>query len=240
MSKTGIITNQYVQIDLTLAGIGERIFSRMLDYFIMFIYSLGIYYITATTDMSVSINFKLIFTVFFYLPIIFYSFLWEILNRGQSPGKMLFGMRVVMCDGTMPTIGTYLLRWMLLLVDVGFSWIGVAIILLNKNNQRIGDLAAGTIVIKERDYHRIQVSLDEFEHLSRDYVPVFSQAENLSLEQVNTINEALTRNDKSRSQCITNLSAKVKGFLKVSSTTDDETFLKTLTRDYQYYALEEI
>jgi Predicted membrane protein/domain len=240
MSKTGIITSQYVQIDQTPAGIGERIFSRTLDCIIMFIYSMGIFYISGFFSLFFSRNFSLVFTIILYLPIFFYSFLWETFNRGRSPGKMLFGMRVVMRDGTTPTIGAYFLRWMLLLVDFWMSYIGIVIILLNKNNQRIGDLAAGTFVIKERDYHRIQVSLDEFDHLSRGYIPVYPQAENLSLEQVNTINEALTRDDESRSRRITALSAKVKGFLKVSPAVDDETFLKTLTRDYQYYALEEI
>ena len=240
MSKTGIITSQYVQIDQTPAGVGERIFSRLLDYIIMFIFSMGIYYISDFFSIFFSRNFSLIFTIILYLPLVFYSFLWEIFNRGRSPGKMLFGMRVVMCDGTTPTIGAYFLRWMLLIVDFWMSYVGIVIILLNKNNQRTGDIAAGTFVIKERDYHRIQVSLDEFDHLSRGYIPVYPQAENLSLEQINTINEALTRNDENRLRRISALSAKVRDFLKISPSVDDETFLKTLTRDYQYYALEEI
>jgi len=240
MTKTGIITSQYVQIDQTPAGVGERIFARILDYIIMIIYSIGILYIIELdfyflrrTDFGALMIFLL------YIPVIFYSILWELLNRGRSPGKMAFGMRVVMRDGTTPTIGAYIMRWMLLIIDM-WTWVGVIIILLNKDNQRLGDLAAGTVVIKERDYHRIQVTLDEFNHISRNYKPFFPQAENLSLEQVNTINEALTRNDDKRSWRIAALSAKVKDFLKVSPVIDDETFLKTLTRDYQYYALEEV
>ena len=240
MSKTGIITSQYVRIDLIPAGVGERIFARLLDYFIMFIYNMGIYYTIDYYNISFNSQLSIVLIFIFSIPVFFYSFLWEILNQGRSPGKIVFGMRVIMRDGATPTIGAYFLRWMLLLVDVWFSWIGVVIILLNKDNQRIGDLAADTLVIKELDYHNIDVSLDEFGYLSRGYVPIYPQAENLSLEQVNTINEALTRNDKSRSQRITALSAKVRDFLKVSPVVDDETFLKTLTRDYQYYALEEV
>ena len=157
----------------------------------------------------------------------------------RSPGKMLFGMRVVMRDGTTPTLGTYFLRWLLLLMDT-WGWIGVIVILLNKNNQRLGDLAAGTIVIKEKNYHRIQVSLDEFNYLRHGYRPVFPQAENLSLEQVNTINETLLRLDVHRPQRIAMLSAKVKEFLRIYPEMNDEMFLHTLTRDYQYYAMEEI
>lgn len=239
--ETRIITSQYVQIDQTPAGVGERIFARMLDYLIMFLYSIGIFYVMDFYNLKFLFrdDYGMLWAFILCTPVIFYSFLWEIINRGRSPGKMAFGMRVVMRDGTTPTIGAYLMRWMLLLIDT-WAWIGIIVILLNKNNQRLGDLAAGTIVIKERDYHRIQISLDEFNYLSRGYKPVYPQAENLSLEQVNTINEALVRYDTHRSRRITTLSGRVKEFLKITPPVDDETFLRTLTRDYQYYALEEI
>ena len=59
--------------------------------------------------------------------------------------------------------------------------IGALVILLTKNSQRLGDLAAGTMVIRLNDYRKIQVSLDEFSYLDRHYKPVYPQAENLSL-----------------------------------------------------------
>ena len=241
MTKTGIITSQYVRIDHTPAGVGERIFSRFLDCMIMIVYLIGVTYVL---DSSIlygirGYDYGLLVIFILNMPVIFYSLLWEIFNRGRSPGKMIFGMRVVMQDGTVPTIGAYFLRWMLLLIDF-WTQLGLVIILLNKDNQRLGDLAAGTVVIKERDYHRINVTLDEFYYLSRNYRPIFPQAENLSLEQVNTINEALTRYDDKRLMRISALSAKVREFLKVMPRIDDETFLRTITRDYQYYALEEI
>ena len=242
--ETRIITSQYVQIDQTPAGVGERIFARLLDYLIMFVYTYGIAKIIDQPVIK-SITKGEYGALFFFIlaaPVIFYSLIWELMNRGRSPGKMAFGMRVVMRDGTTPALGAYLMRWILMLIDIWFSGIGIVAILINRNNQRFGDLAAGTMVIKERDYHRIQVSLDEFDYLSRGYKPVFPQAENLSLEQVNIINEALTRRDTNRSKRIVELSGKVKDFLKItpSVSVDDEMFLHTLTRDYQYYALESV
>ncbi|MDR1098096.1 MAG: RDD family protein [Tannerella sp.] len=241
MAEAQIITSQYVQIDQTPAGIGERIFARMLDYLIMFIYTVGMAYLIDSTSLYGLFRsaYGELWVLVLFFPVLFYSFLWEILNRGRSPGKMAFCMRVVMRDGTTPTIGAYFMRWMLLLMDT-WAWIGIIVILLNKNNQRLGDLAAGTVVIKEKDYHRIHVSLDEFNYLSRGYHPVFPQAENLSLEQVNTINETLARVDAHRPQRLAMLSVKVKDFLRITPALDDETFLRTLTRDYQYYAMEEI
>jgi uncharacterized RDD family membrane protein YckC len=47
-------------------------------------------------------------------------------------------MCVVMRDGTTPTLGVYFLRWLLLLMDT-WGWTGVVVILLNKNNRRLGD-----------------------------------------------------------------------------------------------------
>jgi len=237
---TRIITSQYVQIDQIPAGVGERIFARILDYLIMFLYVTGLFYCMDKIGIINNPEYRLVCILILVLPVLFYSLFWELLNRGRSPGKMTFGMRVVMRDGTTPDIGAYLMRWMLLLIDVWFSWIGIIFILLNRNNQRLGDIAAGTMVIKERDYHRIQVSLDEFDYLSRGYKPVFPQAENLSLEQVNIIHEALQRNDINRSRRIPELSMKVREFLKINPSMDDEMLLHTLTRDYQYYALEEV
>ena len=241
---TQIITSQYVQIDQTPAGVGERIFARIFDYMIMFIYVMGIMYIFNLSGIRYVIrgDAGALISLIMVVPVFFYSLIWELMNRGRSPGKMAFGTRVVMRDGTTPTLGAYFMRWMLLLIDVWCYGLGVIAVLLNKNNQRFGDLAAGTMVIKERDYHRIQVSLDEFNFLSRGYKPVFPQAENLSLEQVNIIHEALTRYDNNRLKRMADLSDKVRKFLNITPlvAVDDETFLNTLSRDYQYYALESI
>jgi len=241
MAESQIITSQYVLIDQTPAGVGERIFARLLDYLIMFLYCLGLYYVIDNSEISSIFRgrYGVVWFFAFFIPVVFYSFLWETFNQGRSPGKMAFGMRVVMRDGTTPTIGAYFMRWIILMVD-NMAWMGIVVMLISKNNQRFGDLAAGTIVIKERNYSHIHVSLDEFNYLRRNYRPVFLQAENLSLEQINTITETLMRMDANRLQRIVLLSSKVKEFLKIYPAMHDEHFLNTLIRDYQYFALEEI
>ena len=93
-------------------------------------------------------------------------------------------IRVVKLDGSTPSIGSYLLRWLLFIVDGPLtSGLGIFVILLTKNNQRLGDLAAGTMVIKEKNYRKIHVSLDEFDYLMKNYRPVYPQSADLSLEQ---------------------------------------------------------
>ncbi len=243
MADSTIITSQYVQIDQTPASIGDRVLARIIDMLII-----SIYYAAAFVVFGVYMNLigangegvTIIVSILLFIPALFYSLLWETFNQGQSIGKRILGIRVVMKDGSRPTFSAYLLRWLLLAVDFYISYIGLVCIALNKDNRRFGDLAAGTLVIKEKDYRRINVTLDEFKHLSYDYHPVFPQAENLSLEQANLIVETLSMTNSERPQRIHELAVQVRNFLHIQNAVPDEALLQTLTRDYQYYALEEI
>ena len=119
--------------------------------------------------------------------------------------------------------------------------LGVGVVLLNKNGQRLGDLAGGTMVIKENNYRKIQVSLDEFDYLTKGYRPRFPMVTDLSLEQINVIGKTLTSHHKDRANQIVQLASKVRQLLSIGKGDGtDEKFLQTIVRDYQYYALEEI
>ena len=118
------------------------------------------------------------------------------------------------------------------------AFMGVLVIILNRNNQRLGDMAAGTLVVKLRSYNKIQVSLDEYDYLTRDYRPTYPQAADLSLEQIDVIRRTL---DSDAPERIGQLSLKVQQLIGVTRRErDDEAFLRRIERDYQYYALEEI
>ena len=105
----------------------------------------------------------------------------------------------------------------------------------------MGDLAAGTMVIKEKNYRMIHVSLDEFDYLTKDYRPTYPQASDLSLEQINVITRTLQSGKKDRTRRIASLAKKVQELLSITPhDSNPENFLQTILRDYQYYALEEI
>ena len=185
MAESTIITGQFVRISQTPASIGERLMALIIDYFLIGLYILST--ITLLSKLSLPSGFSLFFFLcVVYLPILGYSFLCEMFNHGQSFGKKLINIRVVKVDGSTPSIGSYLLRWLLFPIDGPItSSLGLLVVLLNKNNQRLGDLAAGTMVIKEKNYRKIHVSLDEFDYLTQNYHPVYPQSADLSLEQVN-------------------------------------------------------
>ena len=224
MAESTIITGQFVRISQVPASLGERILARIIDYFLLFIYILATSYILGKLNIHAfsGSTFFLLF-LFIYLPVLCYSLLCEVFNQGQSAGKKLMNIRVVKADGTTPSLSAYLLRWLLYGIDVTITGgLGVLVILLTKNSQRLGDLAAGTMVIKE--YH-----------------PSFPSATDLSLEQINVISKALELHHKDRTRHIAQLAPKVRALLSVDQTNiNDEKFLQTVVRDYQYYALEEI
>ena len=87
--------------------------------------------------------------IFFFLVNWWYMVLFEVLNQGRSPGKQLLGLRVVHADGTPIGWGASLTRNLLRFVDmlpVAYS-VGLICCLSNKTFKRLGDLAAGTLVV---------------------------------------------------------------------------------------------
>lgn len=243
MAESTIITGQFVRIRQTPASIGERLVALCTDGFLVVSYLIGMSLLLSKLNMHAfsGVSFFFLFG-FVYLPALAYPLLCEVFNRGQSLGKLLLHLRVVKIDGSTPSLGAYLLRWLLFLVDVPLTGgLGLLVALLNKNGQRLGDLAAGTMVIKEKNYRKIQVSLDEFDYLAKGYHPIYPQAADLSLEQVNVITKTLASGQTEQGRRIGQLAEKVRALLAAGPTeVSDEKFLQTVLRDYQYYALEEI
>lgn len=68
------------------------------------------------------------------------------------------------------------------------------------------------MVIKEKNYRKIHVSLDEFDYLTQNYHPVYPQSADLSLEQVNVITRTLESSEKDRARRITALAKKYRNY----------------------------
>ena len=237
MAESNIVTGQYVRISQTPASIGTRIVAQLIDGFVVACYVVGI--------AQLLINFEIYFDetlyyILMFLPAVFYSFLFEVFNNGRSLGKMAMHTKVVKIDGSSPTIGDYFMRWLLRIIDIHFMGVGIVAILLSKNSQRLGDIAAGTMVISQKNYHKIQVSLDEFTYLERNYKPVYAQAEDLTLNQLDIIQRTLNAEyNYEREMRINKLAEKVRQALRIpNDNVPNEKFLYTIVRDYQHYSLE--
>lgn len=238
-----IVTGQFVRINQTPASLGHRMAAQLIDWGIELVWLFaGLWLIGIIEDVvSNIIMTRMAFVVLLFVPIIFYSLLWELLNHGQTPGKQLIKLRVVKTDGSSPSLGALVMRWLLWIADgptLGF--LGIFVMLVTRNHQRFGDMAAGTMVIKLASYNKISVTLDEFDHLSPDYKPFYPQAADLSLEQVNLITQALKGHPADPH--VVALADKVRQVLAITHVreTNSYDFLERVARDYQFYALQEV
>lgn len=235
MSK--ILTVQYVRIEQTAASISDRLLAQIIDWIVMLAYVTLM--VLITSGFNINSFWFIILAILF--PIFFYTLFCELFFGGQSLGKMAMKTRVVKADGSTPTLGDYVLRWLLYIVDGPMtSFMGVLVMLITKRTQRLGDLAAGTMVIKLQGYRKTQVNLDDYDYAQPGYKPRYPQAEDLSEEQVQTIIRTL-QTSRNGDASVVRLADKVQekfGVTKTEATDGD--FLRRVVRDYRHYALEEI
>ncbi|MCE7993950.1 MAG: RDD family protein [Roseivirga sp.] len=229
--QVSIRTTQNVFIDQDKAGVGHRILAMLIDLTIMIMASVGIgALLTLTTFDAVWIQ------TLFYFPIFFYHLYMEILNNGQSVGKMVVGIKVVRLDGTPPTIGGYIMRWILSPLDLMLSGsVAIISIGLTEHGQRLGDLAAGTTVIKLKRTKNVS-RLQLVEKMDEDYEPQFPEVKALSDTDVALIKECLQVKAKHANLTPVQLvAAKVKETLNIESELQPVAFLYTILRDHTYY-----
>ncbi len=244
MAHTDIVTGQYVKLQQTPASAGDRLLAQLIDIAIVNIFLLTVFATFFNIDVSFRTYHPWLYYIFGFvvmvLPTVFYHPLCEWLNHGQSVGKAVMKCRVVMADGSTPTLGAYLLRWLLYPIDVFLTGgLGLIVIMFTPGNQRFGDLAAGTMVIKTNSLQNHNISLSDFYYVRQGYQPTFADAANLSLRQLEVIGHVLydVKLDI-RERCLDRLTAKVEEFVGEPKprTMTREDYLYTVLNDYYYYA----
>jgi uncharacterized RDD family membrane protein YckC len=149
-----IETPEGVPLELTLAGVGSRFASALLDYIFQFIIlvalALVLSYGAGFSPGSSSVS-AAFWVVGFFAVFWGYDVAFEVLNSGRTPGKAANGLRVVLESGAPVTFAPSAVRNVIRLIDLipGTYLVGITSILVTKRNQRVGDLAAGTLVIRE-------------------------------------------------------------------------------------------
>ena len=150
--RISIPTPEGVEIEMVLAGLGSRLAAAAIDFIIIngIILSLWLVGIVIATpaDLAGGVLAAGLISVTF-LVLFGYDTAFETLYSGRTPGKRLLGIRVVRTGGEPVGFLAAAVRNLLRLVDVGLLPVGVLCILFTARNQRVGDLAAGTLVVRE-------------------------------------------------------------------------------------------
>ena len=241
MAQTSIITGQYVCIRQSAATVVQRFFAWVIDATIITILTPILFGVMVAFGSAglYSETVAIIMSVLFLLLILCYPLYMEILLDGQTIGKSIMGIRVLCLDGSTPSKSAYMLRWLLYGVDFFCMGIGLAAIIFSKNSQRIGDLAAGTTVVKTIRGKR-PIILNSFSFAQKGYVPNYPEAASLSMRQASVIGQALfNSNDVRRWQQLQQLSQKVEEYLGIRAKEPSaEHFLLSVYNDFQYYAMK--
>ncbi|MDZ7958357.1 MAG: RDD family protein [Aulosira sp. DedQUE10] len=154
-------TPESVELEFTLAGIGNRAWALIIDYhilaLILFVFYVIFWLIVVqlsdfwTTIVGSSLGLWMIaiaFIITFTIYAGYFVFL-ETLWQGQTPGKRFAKIRVVRDDGRPIGLQQAALRALLRPIDE-FLFLGAFFIMLSRQEKRLGDLAAGTIVIQDQ------------------------------------------------------------------------------------------
>ena len=152
MNTISIVTTQNIELDYDLASLGDRIIGRLLDGLVLAGYVIAIFLLIGFGNINEFFSNNSWVIIFFILPIVFYDLLCELLLNGQSVGKKVMGIKVISLNGAQPSLSQYLLRWTFRLVDFSLSGSLVAVIMVaaSEKKQRLGDLVAGTVLVKTK------------------------------------------------------------------------------------------
>lgn len=236
MQTIKITTSQNIEIDYEVAGLGERIVARIIDFgiFILILIA-GV----ALAALSGSVMQRVTFFgyafiglyIVWLLGLVFYDLVCEVFLNGQSVGKRIMKIKVISLDGARPSFGQYVIRWLFRIVDflITFQLAGLISVIFTKNKQRIGDLAAGTTLVTT--HPRTNVDQIAFAPVTTDYIPVFKEVNQLADRDVVLIHEVI----QSRNQVlIRQMANQIKTHLSISSKFDDLYFLETVVKDYNF------
>ncbi|MEM8639302.1 MAG: RDD family protein [Cyanobacteria bacterium P01_G01_bin.54] len=157
-------TPESVTLRFKLAGIGNRAYALLLDYFcwtvalfvFLIVWSLLAERLIEWLTPIVGdrfLNSLELWLVASYLLISFaiyvgYFVFFEVWWQGQTPGKRWVNIRVIQANGRPARLPQALLRALLRPID-DISFLGAVVILLNRQEKRLGDWIAGTVVIQE-------------------------------------------------------------------------------------------
>lgn len=234
MDNFQIETAQNIGIHQNVAGIGERVVAFIIDSLILISYS--ILSTLAIAGLGLDGGELWVYYLIIGLPLFLYYLLWETFNNGRTPGKAAMQLRVVRLDGARPRFNQYIVRWLLRIIDISLTSGGVAVvtILLNGKGQRLGDLAAGTTVITEKQ--QVGLSQTLLVDLPDDYVPSYPQVTVLKDKDVQEIKRLYTdARQFGNHKIIVTLSEKISELLEVEPRERPYDFIQIVLKDYNYY-----
>ena len=147
-----IATPEGVDLSLTLAGVGSRFAAAIIDLIIELGLIVAVAIAAGILAEAASGWGGAMVALLSFVIVVGYDVFFEVLQSGRTPGKRMNGLRVVQTGGQPVTFVPSAIRNVLRIVDFlpTMYLTGIVAILVTGQNQRIGDLVGGTLVVRER------------------------------------------------------------------------------------------
>jgi uncharacterized RDD family membrane protein YckC len=159
-AQSGLVVDSVTGVDVALpvAGPGARSFAFLIDWQIRAVLSVAWYILAAIQrnhgwSIAAPLTPDSAWFVFVVAPpaaiYFLYHPVWEVVTRGRTPGKRMAGVQIVSREGGAPGVGALLVRNVFRLIDsfpVAYA-VGLVTTMFTRNHVRIGDLAAGTLLV---------------------------------------------------------------------------------------------
>jgi uncharacterized RDD family membrane protein YckC len=156
--KLTIETPEQTVLEFEVAGIGSRFLALAYDTLLQILIGIGLVVIMVLVSVAMPNSprtgmwFVALMVLIFFMLYFGYFAMFEIIWNGQTPGKKKEGLRVIKDSGRPITPAESVGRNLMRIVDQlpAFYAVGIASVLLSRQNKRLGDFVAGTIVVHEK------------------------------------------------------------------------------------------
>lgn len=224
-----ILSSQDVRIIQEPASIGARLLALLIDGCLFGLYY---YFVVLCETNRIFENWNNLTHYMVYVYIWFYPLIAEVTCSGQTLGKRLMHIRVVDLEGGGPKLLSFILRWFMLPFDL-LLFVASLSVFFTKRQQRLGDLIAGTWVVRTKTYASEKFSLADYTP-GPDYKPVYPKAANLTPQQATLIAEVLGNiNNGEVSKASSSFIKKLESIVGENREKDVRTYLILVLRDYR-------
>lgn len=232
-----IATPEGVDLEVVLGGLGSRFTAGLIDFLLEVLLVsaalaafFGLGELLGFNDSITDALGAAVATALVFLALFAYHVLFETLASGRSPGKRAAGLRVVRVGGAAVGFRVSSVRNILRVIEgpaVLYTPAAIAI-LLTRRNQRLGDLAAGTLVVREA-----RSATGASPSVSTPASPVGWDVSGVDAEQLATVRRFLERRDSIASEARTRLAGELADRLRphvagADAALDAERFLEQL------------
>lgn len=245
LEKLNIDTPEQIALEFSLATVGSRFLALAVDSLIqlsaaailLLIVGLGTW-ASSLTSTAARPWVLAVFVLGIFVINFGYFAVFESLWNGQTPGKRVIGLRVIHVSGRPVSVFEAILRNVVRIADQlpGIYAIGIVSVFLTERSQRLGDLAAGTVVVHERTAAP-EAHVFAAETPAPAGVATQHGASKLTAEEVSIIEMFFRRRGQldgySRIRRAHDISARVRRRLEVTVRMDDEQFLEEVVAEYK-------